>query len=83
MFGACDFSFTKQICCQQGGAFCFCPLFMDLCNHGAKRLFLLSNSKLKPAIHIYNKYGFKEIKLDNYEYERGNIAFEKVLPNSD
>lgn len=46
-------------------------------SHGAKRLFILSNSKLKAAIHIYENYGFKEIKLDNYEYIRGDIAFEK------
>lgn len=45
-------------------------------NHGAKRLFILSNSKLKAAIHIYEKYGFREIKLDDYEYVRGDIAFE-------
>lgn len=45
-------------------------------NHNAKRLFILSNSKLKPALHIYEKYGFKEIKLENYEYARGDIAFE-------
>lgn len=47
--------------------------------HGAKRLFILSNSKLKPAIHIYEKYGFKEIKLDDYEYIRGDIAFERIV----
>ena len=34
--------------------------------HGAERLFILSNSRLKAALHIYEKYGFKEIKLDNY-----------------
>jgi GNAT superfamily N-acetyltransferase len=45
---------------------------------GAKRLLLISNSKLKPALHIYEKYGFEEIKLDNYEYVRGDIAFEYV-----
>lgn len=45
-------------------------------DHGAERLFILSNSKLKPALHIYEKYGFKEIKLDDYEYVRGDIAFE-------
>jgi N-acetylglutamate synthase-like GNAT family acetyltransferase len=45
---------------------------------GAKRLFIISNSKLKPALHIYEKYGFKEIKLDDYEYARGDIAFEYV-----
>ena len=48
-------------------------------NHRAKKLFLISNSHLKPAIHIYEKYGFKEIKLDNYGYVRGDIAFEKII----
>lgn len=46
--------------------------------HGAKRLFILSNSRLKPALHIYEKHGFKEIKLDDYGYERGDIAFEYI-----
>ena len=46
--------------------------------HGAKRLFIISNSKLKPALHIYEKNGFKEIKLDDYEYVRGDIAFEYI-----
>ncbi|MDO4942972.1 MAG: GNAT family N-acetyltransferase [Lachnospiraceae bacterium] len=45
-------------------------------DHGAEKLFILSNSKLKPALHIYEKHGFKEIKLENYEYIRGDIAFE-------
>lgn len=48
-------------------------------DHGAKKLFILSNSKLKPAIHIYEKNGFHEIKLDDYEYVRGDIAFEKII----
>jgi len=48
-------------------------------DHAAKRLFIISNSKLKPAIHIYEKFGFKEITLDHYEYERGNIAFERWI----
>lgn len=47
--------------------------------HGAKRLFILSNSKLKAALHIYGKYGFHEIKLKDYEYARGDIAFERLL----
>ncbi|OUO95046.1 GNAT family N-acetyltransferase [Cloacibacillus sp. An23] len=46
--------------------------------YGAKRIFLLSNDKLKPALHIYEKFGFKEVKLENYEYERGNIAYEYI-----
>ncbi|MDE6550458.1 MAG: helix-turn-helix domain-containing GNAT family N-acetyltransferase [Clostridia bacterium] len=45
-------------------------------DNGAERLFIVSNSALKPALHIYRKFGFKEIKLDSYGYTRGNIAFE-------
>ncbi len=48
-------------------------------DHGAKKLFMLSNSGLKTALHIYYKHGFKEIKLDDYEYERGDIAFELIV----
>lgn len=51
--------------------------------HGAKRLFILSNSKLKAAVHIYKKYGFYEIKLENYEYIRGDIAFEYIVPQKE
>ena len=48
-------------------------------DHGAKKLFMLSNSRLQAALHIYHKYGFKEIKLKDYEYERGDIAFELIV----
>ena len=48
-------------------------------DHGGKKILLFTNKKLKPAIHIYEKFGFKEIKLDNYGYARGNIAFEKII----
>lgn len=47
--------------------------------HGAKRLFILSSTKLKPALHIYEKFGFREIKLDDYGYARGDIALEKIV----
>lgn len=47
-------------------------------DHGAEKLFIISNSKLKPALHIYQKYGFKEIELEDYEYVRGDIAFEYI-----
>lgn len=48
-------------------------------DHGAKRLFMLSNSSLKAAMHMYETHGFHEIKLDDYEYARGNIAFERII----
>lgn len=50
-------------------------------SHGARKLFILSNSKLKPALHIYEKYGFHEVSLKDYEYVRGDIAFEYIVEN--
>jgi GNAT superfamily N-acetyltransferase len=47
--------------------------------HGAERLFILSNRKLKAALHIYEKFGFHEIKLEDYSYDRGDIAFERRI----
>ena len=49
-------------------------------SHNAKKLFIISNSSLKTALHIYEKYGFHEVKLDDYEYVRGDIAFEYIVP---
>lgn len=47
---------------------------------GAKRLFLDSNTKLKPAISLYNKVGFREIPVPKETpYERCNIRMELFL----
>jgi ribosomal protein S18 acetylase RimI-like enzyme len=46
----------------------------------AKKLTLVSNTKLDAAIHLYRKYGFVEIPLPKeIHYERGNIMMEKML----
>ena len=45
-------------------------------NLHATKLILYSNTKLQPAIHLYRKYGFKEIPLGNSEYQRSNIKME-------
>ena len=42
----------------------------------AIKLILYSNTKLKPAIHLYRKYGFTEIPLGNSEYQRSNVKME-------
>lgn len=44
-----------------------------------KRLFLYSNTKLLPAIHLYKKFGFIEIPLEEGVYERADIKMEKIL----
>jgi ribosomal protein S18 acetylase RimI-like enzyme len=43
-------------------------------NNGWNKILLYSNTILKNAIHIYKKYGFKEVKLENDSpYNRSNI----------
>jgi ribosomal protein S18 acetylase RimI-like enzyme len=44
-----------------------------------QKLVLYSNTKLKPAIHLYKKYGFKEVPLEHSEYKRSNIKMEITL----
>jgi len=45
-----------------------------------KNLMLYSHTKLANAIHIYRKYGFKEITLeDNNPYQRSNIKMLLTL----
>lgn len=46
---------------------------------GAKRLFLESNTILKPAIGLYRKYGFTELKEYHTAYDRGDIQMELNL----
>ena len=48
---------------------------------GAKRLFLVSNDKLGPALHIFKKAGFRECPMGHCEYERGNVAYEYIVEN--
>jgi ribosomal protein S18 acetylase RimI-like enzyme len=46
---------------------------------GANKLILFSNTILQPAIHLYTKFGFREVPLDDSEYKRSNIKMEVDL----
>lgn len=46
---------------------------------GSKKVELLSNTRLQPAIHLYTKLGFKEVPLPETEYERADIKMEIAL----
>jgi len=46
---------------------------------GAKRLYLESNTILKPAISLYHKLGFKKITGPPSPYERANIQMELLF----
>ena len=57
---------------------------MDHClkvakQHEIKQLILYSNKSLLSAIHLYEKYGFKEIPLEGQVYERANIKMLKTI----
>lgn len=41
-----------------------------------KTLILYSNTQLEAAIHLYRKYGFKEVELKKGIYERANIKMK-------
>ena len=46
---------------------------------GASKLYLESNTVLKPAINLYEKLGFKEIIGYSSPYKRCNIQMELIL----
>jgi DNA-binding MarR family transcriptional regulator/N-acetylglutamate synthase-like GNAT family acetyltransferase len=46
---------------------------------GASKLYLESNTALKPAIHLYNKLGFKKVVGRSTPYARCNIQMELLL----
>ncbi|WP_300027476.1 GNAT family N-acetyltransferase [uncultured Maribacter sp.] len=47
-----------------------------------KTLALYSSTKLDAALHIYKKFGFKEVPLeDNLEYLRSDVKMELTLLN--
>ncbi|MBC7721045.1 MAG: GNAT family N-acetyltransferase [Pedobacter sp.] len=55
----------------------FC--FEEAKRMGAKKVILFSNTILKPAIHLYKKYGFSEIDLNGAVHKRANIKMEKII----
>lgn len=45
---------------------------------GAKKIILISNRILKPALHLYQKFGFTEVPLEGQPYARADIQFEFI-----
>lgn len=45
----------------------------------AKKIFLVSNRILKPALNLYSKYGFIEVPMDETDYDRADIQMELNL----
>jgi ribosomal protein S18 acetylase RimI-like enzyme len=48
---------------------------------GARRVVIVSNTVLAPAIRLYQKHGFIQVPLDQHErFARANIRLERELP---
>ncbi|HSD14814.1 MAG TPA: GNAT family N-acetyltransferase [Flavobacterium sp.] len=45
----------------------------------AKKIMLLSSTKLIPALNLYRKYNFKETPMDETDYDRADIQMELYL----
>jgi ribosomal protein S18 acetylase RimI-like enzyme len=59
-------------------------LLMDACIDFAKKknaakIMLMSSTKLDTALNLYRKYNFKEVPLDETDYDRADIQMELNL----
>lgn len=59
-------------------------LLMDACLAFAKerkatKIMLMSSTKLDTALNLYRKYNFKEVPLDETDYDRADIQMELIL----
>ena len=79
----CKLAALGQYTGKGAGSAVFCSCMDYAIAHGAKKLTLISNRILKPALHIYRKCGFQETALDKsyWGLERADIAFEYLIPN--
>ena len=77
----CKLASTGQYTGTGAGSAVFEACLNYAVEHGARKIVLVTGSILKPALHIYQKFGFNEIPLNKEEwpYERAEIAFEKNL----
>lgn len=46
---------------------------------GMEKLILYSNRKLLSAIHLYQKFGFVEVPLEDGVYERADIKMQRII----
>lgn len=77
----CKLAATGQYTGKGAGSAVFKASMDYAIEHGAKKITMISNRILKPALHIYKKFGFKEVPLnkDYWGFERADIEFEYIV----
>lgn len=78
------FELGKMAVTEKAQGYKIGTILLDHCLKIAKQqqirtLILYSNTQLESAIHLYRKYGFIKIELEDGLYERANIKMEKQL----
>lgn len=75
----CKLAVTGQYTGKGAGSAVFKASMDYAVRKGAKKLTLISNRRLKPALHIYEKFGFHEVELNKayWGFERADIEFEQ------
>lgn len=46
---------------------------------GAKKIYLVSNSKLATAVSLYEKYGFAHVPVIDNHYSNADVRMEKII----
>lgn len=74
----CKLAATGQYTGKGAGSAVFKASMDYALQNGAKKLTLISNRRLEPALHIYEKYGFHEVPLNKeyWGYDRADIEYE-------
>ena len=80
----CTFELSKMAVTEKMQGAGIGKLLMDYCiafakENQIKKLVLFSNTKLIPAIKMYENYGFVEVNLGSSIYKRSNIKMDKVI----
>lgn len=78
------FELGKMVVSGKAQGYKIGTLLLEHCLEVAKQkdirtLFLYSNTKLESALHLYRKYSFSEVKLEQGLYERADIKMQKHL----
>lgn len=79
----CKLAAARQYTGKGAGSAVFKACMDYAIEHGAEKLKLVSNHVLKPALHIYEKFEFVEIPLNNEyrELKRVDIEYEYIVKN--
>lgn len=73
---------TKDEYKGQGAGYAVLKAFIDYAkSKQAKKIMIVTNTKCEVAIHLYNKFGFTKVEIDEDKipFKRGNYLMEQLF----